>query len=169
MHVIKDKLDHFEEKCAKTSQIFLLKRSNPDPVRLFRIRSSQIRIRYDYFESDLAKKFMIRSDSNRSGSGSPTIGRNPATGHQYLIAEIVVHLDKRGALPSHFLQLLLHTFQLSAQLVRLLSATQVKMYLVQIFIDCLAPEMEFLNGIFSRVEFLCGFLPRFFRSTKCYP
>ncbi len=63
-------------------------------------------------------------------------GRNPTSGtvsrHQYLIAEIVVHLDERCALPSHFLQLLLHTFQLSAQLVRLLSATQVKMFLFQI-------------------------------------
>jgi hypothetical protein len=36
----------------------------------------------------------------------------------------------------------------------------------------LCPEMEFLNGIFSRgsgrkleSEFLCGFLPSFFRST----
>jgi hypothetical protein len=69
--------------------------------------------------------------------------QNPATGHQYLIAEIVVHLDERGALPSHFLQLLLHTFQLSAQLVRLLSETQVKIFLVQISKDRLPPEMEF--------------------------
>jgi hypothetical protein len=110
----------------------------------------------------LAKKFWIRLDSNRSGTGSTTIGRNPATGHQYvpyLIAEIVVHLDKWGALPSHFLQLLLHTFQLSAQLVRLLSATQVKIFLVQISKDRLPPEMKFLNGIFNRVEFLCGFQP----------
>ncbi len=42
MFVIKDELDHFEEKFATNIQIFLLKRSDPDPVELFWI---EIRIR----------------------------------------------------------------------------------------------------------------------------
>jgi hypothetical protein len=35
---MKDESDHFEQKYAKLIQIFLSKRSYPDPVQLFRIR-----------------------------------------------------------------------------------------------------------------------------------
>ncbi len=41
MYVIKDELDHFEKKCAKIKQTFLSKRSDPDPVHLFRIQPGQ--------------------------------------------------------------------------------------------------------------------------------
>jgi hypothetical protein len=34
---IKDELNHFEEKFAKNMQIFLFKRSNLPPVKLFRL------------------------------------------------------------------------------------------------------------------------------------
>jgi hypothetical protein len=40
MFVIKDELDHFEEKFSKTLQIYCLpcKRSDPDPIKSFRIQ-----------------------------------------------------------------------------------------------------------------------------------
>ncbi len=37
MYVIKDELDHIEDKIAKIIQIFLAERSDPDLLQLFRI------------------------------------------------------------------------------------------------------------------------------------
>jgi hypothetical protein len=56
MYVIKNELNHFDEKCTKIIQIILLKRSDPDPVHLF-----QIRIRPRHKVPDLKHCYGVRT------------------------------------------------------------------------------------------------------------